>query len=367
VVEEVRKSIAAPLLEPGRGTLYGFNYPAAAREALARHFNAEEAENIQFTANVTDSLNVLIHGFARAQNGRFHAITTELEHNSVLRPLNTLARSGKIALTIVPFDERGYVAPESVARAVRKDTKLAVFTHGSNVLGTLQKIGKLCGVLSEKGVYSIVDAAQTAGNVKIDLSRLPVDAFAFTGHKYLYGITGIGGFYVKDPGRIETLRQGGTGSYSENPYQPERMPLKFEAGTQNHPGIASVYAGVGFIEKAGLQKIRKKTRSLARSIVSAIGKEENVTVYNRKPDLPIISFNIRELACDDVGDILGREYGVVSRAGLHCVPLLHKRIDGGRGCVRLSPSYFNTAWEAKAAGEAVVRIAESAGKMRRRL
>jgi cysteine desulfurase / selenocysteine lyase len=359
VVDAVCKSLLRPYREHGRGTGDAADYPAACRETLAGFFRAQRPEHIQFTANATESLNMLIHGFVKHNRGRFHAVTSELEHNAVLRPLNTLRRGRKIALTIVPFDSDGYVSLESVKEAVREDTRLVVLSHGSNVLGSVQDIGRIGRYLRGRGVYFIVDAAQTAGVAGIDLARLDADAVAFTGHKYLFGFQGIGGFHIKDPGMVDAYKQGGTGSQSQNPYQPERMPLKYEAGTLNYPGIVSLQAGVKFVEKSGLGRIGRKTKAMTRCLVDELAGEENIAVHNAKPDLPVVSFNIDGLDSTDAGEILAREHGIVTRAGLHCAPLVHDRIDDGRGSVRLSLSHLNTMDECGKVADAIVRLAGS--------
>ncbi|MFH1055778.1 MAG: aminotransferase class V-fold PLP-dependent enzyme [Candidatus Altiarchaeota archaeon] len=363
VLEEVTRSLRQPYQSRGRVSVKGLlDYPSATRELLCEFFKADEPGNFQFTANATDSLNTLIHGFAMRQKGGFHAITTELEHNSVLRPLNTLESMGRLKLTIVPFDDSGYVRLDSIRDALTDETKLVVMTHGSNVLGTVQDIRGIGSYLKKQGVYFIVDGAQTAGHVKTELSKLPVDAFAFTGHKALYGFQGIGGFYLKDPASVDPFRQGGTGSHSKMPLQPDFMPLKFEAGTPNYPGIASLSAGVRFLKRIGLERIEKKTKSMNGRIIRRLCEESDITVYNKQPDLPLVSFNIQELANDDVEMILSESYGIIARSGDHCAPLLHVRIDGGAGCVRLSLSYFNTMEECETVSDAISSLAKSARK-----
>ncbi|MFH0862411.1 MAG: aminotransferase class V-fold PLP-dependent enzyme [Candidatus Altiarchaeota archaeon] len=366
VLKAADESFKRPYYESGRGMTNGSkDYPTLARQALAGLYHAENPENFAFSANATDALNTLIHGFAAKKDGRFHAITTELEHNSVLRPLYELRRKGRIDLSVVPFDDRGHVDPAAVGEAIRDETALAVLTHGSNVMGSVQDIPRMSRILHERGVYLVVDAAQTAGLTDIDLTILGADAFVFTGHKYLFSLPGVGGFHIRDPESIEPIRQGGTGIRSGQEAHPIQMPYRFEAGTPNYPGIASLCAGLRYIERRGQAKVRKKTMSLADSIIRALAKEGNITLYNGKPDLPIISFNIQGLDNADVSYILLHEYGIVSRPGLHCAPLAHLRIDGGKGCVRLSPSCLNTEKECRNAQDAVREIARSPGKGKR--
>ncbi len=360
VLDEVVRCLTTPFFEHGRSTAGGaIDYPSAAREALAGHFNAETPDHFIFTQNATDSLNLLIHGFAQRQGQPFHAVTTELEHNSVLRPLHALERGGHISLTTVSSAD-GYVSLHAIKVAIRPETRLVVITHGSNVLGTLQNIRPVAEYCAENDIFLIVDGAQTAGQVPINLSSIPAGAFVFTGHKALFGIPGIGGFYIEDPDTIADVRQGGTGSDSHAHFHPQEMPQKFEAGTHNYPGIASLLAGIRFIGREGQDRITRKGRDLASLFIRGIAGVPGIELYTPTPDLPVVSFNIRNLDNDEAGYILAKAYNIICRTGLHCAPLIHDRIDGGKGCIRVSFSYLNTPDECRAAGEAVREVAESA-------
>jgi len=362
VMEEVNRCLSMPFAEEGRSTLGGVrDYPAETRELLAEFFRAGPADHFIFTQNATDSLNMAIHGFLHRLGDPCHVITTELEHNSVLRPLRTLEREGRISLSIIPFDGAGYVSPEAVQEAVRRNTRLAVMTHGSNVLGTVQDILQIGGYFREHGIFFIVDGAQTAGQIPVDLGSLPLDVFAFTGHKALFGIPGIGGFYIRDPDLVDPVRQGGTGTSSGNPFQEEEMPARFEAGTHNYPGIASLNAGIRFVQGRGVGRIREETRELARTLISRLEPAGSIKLDNRNPDLPVISLNIGGMEPDRVGFILARIYGIVCRTGLHCAPLVHRRFNGGRGSVRISLSCLNTPGECDAVAEALAEVSRSAG------
>ncbi|MCX6696854.1 MAG: aminotransferase class V-fold PLP-dependent enzyme, partial [Methanoregula sp.] len=211
VIAEVTKSLQNPYFEQGRTTAGGaIDYPVAARKTLAGFFHAEKPDHIIFTQNATDSLNLLIHGFTRNATTPFHTITTELEHNSVLRPLHALEMDGAITLTTVPFTDNR-VSLTTIKEAIRADTRLVVMTHGSNVLGSVQHLKPIAEYLRANDIFFIVDGAQTAGHIPIDLSHIPIDTFVFTGHKALFGIPGIGGFYLSDPAAIAITKQGGTG------------------------------------------------------------------------------------------------------------------------------------------------------------
>lgn len=356
----VDRALSLPVFGSGRTTgTQGEDYVTLAREALSRFLGADPPEHVVFTGNATESLNILIQGFLAGEKTRCTVLTTALEHNSVLRPLHEYERQGRISLAILPF-RNGHVHPDEVEAAIGPDTRLMVMTHGSNVLGTVQDIRAVGEVLHDRGIYFIVDGAQTAGHTPVDLSDLPVDAFVFTGHKALFGIAGTGGFYLQDPDAIAPVRYGGTGTNSSSLFQPREMPERFEAGTHNYPGLAALGAGVRFIGETGLPAIMKKAEEQTSFLVRELAKERTITVYEDHPGLPIVSFNIGGVPNDDVGFMLARAYGIVGRTGLHCAPLVHRAIDGGLGCVRLSLSWFTTGEECRKAAEAVLEIARNA-------
>jgi cysteine desulfurase / selenocysteine lyase len=362
VLSEVERCLQTPFFEQGRSTAGGAtDYPAVAREALAGFFNAENPDHFVFTRSATDSLNMLIYGFLKKHAAPFHAITTELEHNSVLRPLHTLEGARRLSLTTVPSRE-GYIALPDIKNVVRPDTRLMVMTHGSNVLGTLQNIRPIAEFCAENEIFLIADAAQTAGQIPINLSSIPAGAFVFTGHKALFGIPGIGGFYLDDPEAVAPVQQGGTGTDSRSLIHPQEMPQKFETGTLNYPGIASLLAGIRYIEQEGQDKVTRKARDLATLFISEIIKEQNIILYTPAPDLPVVSFTIRNLDNDEAGYILAKAYNIITRTGLHCAPLVHDRIDDGKGCVRVSFSYLNTPDECRLAAEAVREVAAGADR-----
>jgi cysteine desulfurase family protein len=361
VLEEVVKCLRQPLHEPGRTTAENgsMDYPSAAREALADFFQVNPPEHFIFTQNATDALNILIHGFVKQTGAPFHAITTELDHNSVLRPLTTLKRDCAITLSIVPFtDTRVSIA--AIKKTIRPETRLVVMTHGSNVLGSVEDIKPIAEYLHANDILFIVDGAQTAGHIPINLSDIPVGAFVFTGHKALFGIPGIGGFYIPEPDAIAITRQGGTGTDSRTLTHPFEMPMRFEAGTPNYPGIASIYAGLRFINSVSLEEIERKGRELTAWFVGELKRIPGVTLYNDAPDLPVVAFNIRCIDNHEAGFILARAYNIITRTGLHCAPLVHERIDGGKGCIRASFSWFNSLDECSRAADAIREVAQSA-------
>jgi cysteine desulfurase family protein len=357
VIAEVTRCLKTPFFEQGRSTAgAATDYPSAAREALADLFHAEEPDHFIFTQGATDSLNLLIHGFVKNQKNPFHAITTELEHNSVLRPLHTLEREGRLTLSILPFDD-GRITLQEIKKAIRSDTRLVAMTHGSNVLGSLQNIRSVAEYCASNDIFLIVDGAQTVGQIPVNLSEIPGSAFVFTGHKALFGLPGIGGFYLPDPEAVASVRQGGTGTNSLSPDHPQEMPQKFEAGTLNYPGIASLLAGIRSIERQGQDAITHKCRGLTALFIRELNRDPAITLYTPAPDLPVVSFNLRGLANDEAGYILAKAYNIITRTGLHCSPLVHDRIDEGKGCIRVSLSHLNTPEECKLAAEAVREVA----------
>jgi selenocysteine lyase/cysteine desulfurase len=332
---------------------------ADAREAVARYFHAPETDHMIFSANATDALNTLISGFATKEAEPFHVIISDLEHNSVIRPLRTLEAEGRCSITVVP-STGARVDPNAVTAALRPDTRLAVLSHGSNVLGSVQDLSTIGKILQDHGIFFIADGAQTAGLEEIRLRRLPLDAFVFTGHKYLFGFPGTGGFYIRDPDRVASTRQGGTGTDSHYPFQPQEMPEKFEAGTHNYPGLVSLAAGIAFLTGTGQDAIARSIRKRTEIFLREFSGTDAIQVYNTAPDLPVISFNFRDMGNDDAGFILRRMYGIVTRTGLHCAPLIHDQIDGGRGSVRISPSVLTPEGECRQAAAFIHEVAESA-------
>jgi cysteine desulfurase / selenocysteine lyase len=360
VLEAITQSLSLPVFGSGRATgSQGEDYITLAREALSRLLAAEPRENVVFTQNATESLNFLIQGFLCGEKNECHVLTTALDHNSVLRPLHEYERQHRIRLTILPFEQCS-VNPAAVEAAIRPDTRLMVMTHGSNVLGSVQDICRIGEILHDHGIYFIVDGAQTAGHIPINLRELPVDACVFTGHKGLLGIPGTGGFYLRNPEAIAPVRFGGTGTDSSSLLHPREMPERFESGTHNYPGLAALAAGVEYITSVGVDTIAAKAERQTAFLIRELKREQNITIYNEDPALPIVSFNIKGMENDDVGFILARAYGIVARTGLHCAPLVHKAIDGGKGCVRLSLSWFTTDEECRIAARSIREIAKNA-------
>lgn len=362
VLRAVTESLELPVFGSGRtsGT-EGKDYSSLARESVASLIHSDK-EQIVFTQNATDSLNILINGFLKLNKGA-HVITTALDHNSVLRPLFEHRKAGDITLDVAGFED-GKVNPDTIFSLIRPDTKLVVMSNASNVIGSLQDVRAVSEILSDKGIFFVVDGAQTAGHIPLDVDEIGCDAFVFTGHKALLGIAGVGGFYLKDGERgaqkIAPTRFGGTGSYSNELYQPSTLPDKFECGTQNVTGLAALHAGIEYIKSRGIHSIHQQGVRQSREIVCSLKSFENIRVHYETPDVPVISFEIEGLPSDDVGFILSRAYNIITRTGLHCAPLAHQKLDDGRGSVRLSLSCFTTDDECKVATTAIGEIAENA-------
>ena len=336
----INEALDAPAFGSGRtaGT-EGTDYIALAREKVAGLLHADG--NICFTHNATDALNILISGFLASHRG-CHVLTTELDHNSVLRPLHEHQMQNTCTYTAVPFDPATCtVSPETLAEAVTPATRLAVITHASNVLGSVQDIRKIAAALHESGIFVIVDGSQSAGHIPIDLQTLGADAFVFTGHKGLFGIPGTGGFWIADPAQIEPTRFGGTGTFSQDLMHPRSMPERFETGTQNYVGLAALAAGISFLESRGIDQIHAQGHAQSARICAALDALPGVSLLNRSPGIPIIAFTAADVSADDIGFVLSRKYHIVSRSGLHCAPLVHRRL-GIPGSVRLSLSAMTT-------------------------
>jgi cysteine desulfurase family protein len=314
------------------------------REAIGELFNFPKLENIVLTKNATEALNIVIHG-ALAPGGE--VITTSMEHNSVLRPLNHLKNKGAISLKILKADANGIVSPARIKKAITNNTKLIAVTSASNVTGTKMDLVGIYRISNSKGVKLLVDGAQGAGAMKIDLEKTPFDFLAITGHKHLFGPQGTGALIIRHPDELASLIQGGTGSSSEKTVHPDFPPDKFEAGTLNTPGYAGLTAGVRFLLKAGIDNIIEREHQLAEYLLKNLLEMEEVEVYAPDADrVATISFNIKGATASDISHYLDAEWGICARPGLHCSPEAHKTLNTfPRGTVRFSLSCFNTVQE----------------------
>ncbi|HWB10011.1 MAG TPA: aminotransferase class V-fold PLP-dependent enzyme [Pirellulales bacterium] len=338
----------------------------AARAAVARLLGAERPENVVFAFNGTDALNTAIHG---GLAGGGHVITTVAEHNSVLRPLRALERDGRIEVTRLAVAGEGVVEPDEVRRALRSDTALIAVTHASNVTGAIQPAAEIGAIAREAGVLFLLDAAQTAGELPINVRQLQVDMLAAPGHKGLLGPLGTGVLYIR-PGvelRVDSLRQGGTGSFSEDDEQPAVLPDKYEAGNLNVPGILGLRAGVEWIIDKGLESLRTESMALSQRLLDRLRETEGITVYGPTPArdrIGLVSFTSGPIDSHEFAAILDSAYRVQGRAGLHCAPLVHKAIGTFAlgGTLRLSWGPFNTLAEIDHAADAIGEVSLQAVK-----
>lgn len=340
-----RMSIAAARLVEG------------SREVLAEFFNAEDPSHIVFTQNATHAINIALYGLVRPGD---HVVTTTTEHNSVMRPLRHLEMSG-IELTVVPCRRDGTLDINRLNDALRLDTRLLVTTHGSNVTGTLFPIEAIAALARARNVRYLVDAAQTAGAIPIDIREIGVDLLAFSGHKGLLGPTGTGGLYIREGVLLSPLMRGGTGSDSAHEVQPEFMPDIHESGTLNVAGIAGLGAGVRFLREIGVHSVRAHEQDLVSQLMAGLAEIPGITTYGPRDaslQCGVVSFNVDGAMPSEVGLILEEQFGIMARTGLHCAPSAHRTLDTfPTGAVRFSFGWFNTAAEVAVALEALRKIA----------
>lgn len=329
------------------------------RKELADLFNAPVPERLIFSSGSTESLNLVLNGLPI--DGK-HVVTTSMEHNSVLRPLKTMEREGRISCSIINCDHNGLVHHEEIERAIQTNTGAVVVNHCSNVTGAINNLQEIGHITRQKGVFFIADVSQSAGVHDIDVQGMNIDILVFTGHKSLYGIQGVGGAYIGEGITLKPLKVGGTGVRSDYLFQPESLPMYYEAGTQNIPGIVSLYEGVKYIKAQGMDSIRKKKEELIEIMMHNSLKEEQIITYPQKDceeKTTIFSFNIKGIDPDDVGYILENSFGIVVRAGLHCAPLIHKNIGTfPKGSVRISPSHFTTYSDIQVFNKAMDQIVQ---------
>lgn len=314
------------------------------RELICELFHFQKPENVVFTKNITESLNVLIKGILHKND---HIIVSSMEHNAVMRPLNALSTRG-VSFSKVPCNKYGELNPEDIKKYIQPNTKAILMTHASNVCGTilnLEKVGKIC---KEKGFYFIIDTAQTAGFLDIDYEKLNADAIAFTGHKGLLGPQGIGGFIIGEDmaNQMNSLIQGGTGSLSEEETQPDYMPDKFEAGTLNIPGIYGLNASLKYILKTGLKTIREKELYILKYFLDELSNLSALKIIGKKhlkERTAVVSIDIPQGDTGEIAYELFKDFGIMTRCGLHCAPSAHKTLGTfPHGTIRFSFSHHNT-------------------------
>lgn len=349
---------------PGRGahepTLHASRLVYAARCAVAKLLNAPDPSCIAFTANATQALNTALGGLFRPGD---HIITTVCEHNSVLRPLYHLRENG-VNLSFTGVDEKGRLRYDQWEGFLRPETRALVLTGASNVTGNGTDLARAAEFAHRHGLLLIADAAQTAGELPLNVQVLGIDVLCFTGHKALLGPQGTGGLYVRPGLSVRPLVVGGSGVHSFDEQHPAQMPTALEAGTLNVPGLAGLCAGVEWILAQGVETLARREQALTVLFYERIRDLPNVKIYGdpeMTPRAPIVSLNIGDEDSARIADILWEEYGICVRAGAHCAPLMHKALGTAeQGTVRFSFSHFNTEAEVLQAAAAVRELAQEA-------
>lgn len=328
------------------------------RDKLCRFFGAENPRQIVFTANSTESMNVAIKGLLNVGD---HVVTTMMEHNSVLRPLYEMEERG-VKLSILKLDEKGRFSLKDMEDAILPETKMIICSNGSNLTGNYVDIGEVGALAHKHGILFVADASQTAGVFPIDVQKMNVDVLCFTGHKGLMGPQGTGGMYVREGLKIRPLKSGGSGVQTYSKAHPVEMPTALEAGTLNGHGIAGLGAALDYLEKVGMDTIREKEQGLMRRFYEGVKDIQGVKVYgdfstwNR---CAIVALNIGDYDSSEVSDELLTQYGISTRPGGHCAPLMHEALGTvEQGAVRFSFSHYNTDEEVDAAIAAIRELAQ---------
>ena len=351
-------------VSPGRGS-YDLSTEAQTlldgiRSKMASFFGCGIADGVIFTLNATDSLNLAIQGLVQPGD---HVVSTRLEHNSVLRPLHHLAERGTITFDLVEFDRKGFVDPASVAKVVRPNTALVVMTHVSNVLGTIQPIAAIGDICHKRGIPLLVDAAQSAGVIPIDMTAMNISALALTGHKSILGPTGIGCLLIQPEVEVQPTRFGGTGIDSKNLFHTPTMPHRLEAGTINLMGAIGLSLGLDYITDRNMSQIHNQEMALLDQLVDGLYKLDQIKLLcmdDPANHAPLVTVQVKDMHSSDVGAILDGDFGIAVRVGLHCAPLVHQ--DMGtfpHGAVRFSIGPFNTKADIAAAVNAMTAINNS--------
>lgn len=327
------------------------------RDKLCRFFGAENPRRIVFTNNSTESLNIAVKGILDPGD---HVITTMLEHNSVLRPLYEMEKRG-VKLTIIKSDKEGTFSLKEMEEAILPETKMIICTNGSNLTGNYIDIERVGEMAHAHGLLFVVDASQTAGVFPINVQKMHIDVLCFTGHKGLLGPQGVGGMYVREGVSVRPLKSGGSGVQTYSRTHPEEMPTALEAGTLNGHGIAGLGAAIDYINEVGMDTIREKEQGFMRRFYEGVKDIPGVTIYGDFSTLDrcaIVTLNIGDYDSSEVSDELLTEYGISTRPGGHCAPLMHKALGTvEQGAVRFSFSYYNTEEEVDTAVRAVRELA----------
>lgn len=334
---------------PGRGAHYFSNASSEivenTRRQIAQLFHLPDYRRVVFTGGCTESINMVLKGYLKRGD---HVICTNLDHNAVSRPLEHLRQKLPLQVTRVPFDNNGYVDSGKVRQSIRDNTTLIVLNHGSNVLGSVQALPEFLELALETRIPLLLDAAQTAGRIPVEIGEAPVFVTA-SGHKKLYGMPGLGILTVPAGKELAKWREGGSGSTSESLQHPDELPLRLEAGTPNFLAIASLAHGVNFIEENGMEEIHRYELNLATKLSEFLRSDKRFVLYSCSDSfqrLSTISFKLLKAPPDEVAVILDQSFGIAVRGGLHCAAVLHEQLGTlPEGCLRVSPGYFNTEQE----------------------
>ncbi len=330
------------------------------RQKIADLFGCSRADHVVFTCNSTEALNIAIRG---TLNPGDHVISTDLEHNSVLRPLYHLQEQAGISLSFVPANSRGLVDYADFRRLIRPETRAIVCTHASNLTGEILDLYQIGAIAKEHKLLLIVDASQTAGCVQIDMEAMDIDILCFTGHKGLYGPQGTGGLCIREGVDIRPFKVGGSGIHSYDPHQPQEYPTRLEAGTLNSHGILGLSAALDFLKETGISTIAAHERNLTDRFYDGVSQIPGVTVYGDfsedHPRTAVVALNIRDWDSSAVSDALSECYDIATRPGAHCAPRMHQALGTvQQGAVRFSFSWFNTMEDVDAAIEAIRELAQ---------
>ena len=362
VYEEVLNCMKNYCANPGRGS-HDMAIKSAlkimeTRDLICELFNISSPFNLIFTNNATEALNIAIKGVLKKGD---HVISTVIEHNSVLRPLHSMNKIG-VEITLVAVDKGGYVNPLDIKSEIKDNTKMIIVNHASNVLGSVQDIDTIGKIAKKNEIIFIVDASQSAGVIPIDVESFYIDLLAFPGHKGLLGPQGTGGLFIRDGIKLNSFKEGGTGSNSHFMIQPDFMPDKFESGTLNTPGIAGLCEGLKFIKRVGIYNIQKAENELMKQLIEELKKLPYIRLYgsdSTEERSAVVSFNIEGVDASIVGEELN-EYGIAVRTGYHCAPLIHEIIGTEyAGTVRVSLGCFNISQDIEELLEAIKKIYKS--------
>ncbi len=338
-----RHSLANPGRSGHRMALESEHALSDARHRLNRFFNGRNPDRWAFTLNCTDALNMAFKG---ALDDGDHVVTTDLEHNSVSRPLVAMSVAGRITLTRVPADGGGTIDPEAIRAAIGPKTRMVAMTHASNVLGTVQPVAEVGRIARERDLLFLVDAAQTAGVLPIDVQAACIDLLAFPGHKSLFGPTGTGALYVGSRVTLRPWREGGTGGDSLTPTQPTDFPHHLEGGTPNVLGVAGLVAGLDFVEERGVEMIRRHEVELCDRLRAALAELPGFEVFGHADAgrrVGALSFRCEMLPAPELAGLLDQSFDIAVRPGLHCAPYIHTALGTAPdGLVRVSPGPFTT-------------------------